>query len=337
VSRNSTRRRSAPLLAWLALGGLAVTVLAIGLLGFWSWQQADQIQKLQREITTLDGDHKMAQEQIAVLQATASILQHQVASSGQPKDNSLEPIPETAVPATLLSELRSTVERLAGRVEHVETTLEEVLVPIQDQEEGANSASEPLPLEARLPLPPQKQSHSLSCESSAAAMAAQFYGVPLTESQVLAALPRTKNPNLGFRGDVDGSPGGVQDYGVYAGPILEILKAQGLEARLVEGGRQGIQAAIARGHPVVAWITYNCQVSTPVTRTVDGQVVSLVPYQHAVVVTGYNADGVWANDPWDGLVDYYAMADFSRALAYFGDMAIEVAAPGAMFGADTRE
>jgi len=45
------------------------------------------------------------------------------------------------------------------------------------------------------------------------------------------------------------------------------------------------------------------------------------------VVSGYNDEGVWANDPWDAKTDFYAAADFQRALSYFGDMAIEVAGP----------
>jgi len=60
---------------------------------------------------------------------------------------------------------------------------------------------------------------------------------------------------------------------------------------------------------------------------IDGQNVTLVPNQHAVVVTGFNADGVWANDPWDGQEDFYRTSDFVRAMGYFGDMAIEVARP----------
>jgi len=95
----------------------------------------------------------------------------------------------------------------------------------------------------------------------------------------------------------------------------------------LEGGVAGIKAAIARGHPVIAWITYNCLPGTPVETEVSGQVVTLVPNQHTVVVTGYNAQGVWANDPWDGQEDFYSYADFERAMSYFGDMAIEVASP----------
>jgi uncharacterized protein YvpB len=158
-------------------------------------------------------------------------------------------------------------------------------------------------------------------------MAAQYHGVDLSEAEVLASLPRNENPYLGFRGNVDGPTGGIRDYGVYAGPVLDILNRRGLRAWSVEGGLDGIKAAIARGNPVIAWVTYDCQPGEPTTETIAGRAVTLVPYQHVVVVTGYDAGGVWANDPWDGKEDYYATEDFSRALGYFDNMAIEVAAP----------
>jgi uncharacterized protein YvpB len=191
----------------------------------------------------------------------------------------------------------------------------------------SNEAEASLPLQVRLAVARQRQNHNLSCESSAASMVAQYWGIDLNEAQVLTMLPLNANPHRGFRGNVDGPPGGIEDYGVYAGPILDILNQQGLQARLVAGGLDGIKAALAQGNPVIAWVTYNCLPSTPIERNVEGQTVTLVPYQHVVVVTGYNAQGVWANDPWDGQEDFYATADFERAMSYFDDMAVVVAAP----------
>ena len=107
-----------------------------------------------------------------------------------------------------------------------------------------------------------------------------------------------------------------------------MLREQGLDARAIEDGLAGIKGALARGNPVVAWITYNCQPGNPTTVTVDGQAVTLVAYQHAVVLTGYDDEGVWANDPWDGQEDFYANDDLERAMGYLGDMAIEVGPPG---------
>jgi uncharacterized protein YvpB len=327
VSHSSSRRRPSPLFALLALGGVVVTILAGALLGLWSWQQAGQIQALQRETLAHENEHEQAREQLAALRETASALEQRLASTDPSQEDLAQPVDEAVTTADQLAELQSHLEQIDSRLDRDEATLAEALGRVQALEDTPDLTPEPLPSQARLVVPLQKQSHNLSCESSAAAMAAQYHGISLTEAQVLAALPRADNPNLGFRGNVDGPPGGIQDYGVYAAPILDILNANGLKARLVEGGAEGIKAAIARGNPVLAWITYNCQASTPVATTVDGQVLNLVPYQHTVVVTGYDGGGVWTNDPWDGQVDYYATADFRRALAYFDDMAIEVAAP----------
>jgi uncharacterized protein YvpB len=158
-------------------------------------------------------------------------------------------------------------------------------------------------------------------------MVAHYHGLNLSEAEVLAALPLNDNPHLGFRGNVDGPYGGIEDYGVYAGPIMGILNSRGLRAWLVEDGLAGIRAAVARGNPVIAWVTYNLLHANPVETTIDGQSVTLVPNQHVVVVTGYDDGGVWANDPYTGEEVRYLAAEFERGMSYFSDMAIEVAPP----------
>jgi uncharacterized protein YvpB len=158
-------------------------------------------------------------------------------------------------------------------------------------------------------------------------MAAQYHGIAVSEEDFLAALPLHDNPHLGFRGNVDGPTGGTEDYGVYAGPVVSVLNSYGLRARQLEGTREGIQAAIARGNPVIVWVPYDCGYSSPIETVISGETVTLVPNQHVVVITGYNDQGVWANDPWDGQEDFYLYEDLERAMSYFGEMAIEVAAP----------
>lgn len=333
MSRQPAPHRSPVLSTWLALGGAVVAILAIALVGLWAWQQAAEIRALEDEIMVLYGERQQTRDQITGLRATASVLEQQMAGlqAGDPAQGGASAAPEPPASGDPVppADVQSSLDAFAARLEHLEGALSEALSRIEDLEgEGsAGPAVEAVPAQARLVVAAQKQSHTLSCESAAAAMVAQYHGLSLSEAQVLAALPTSDNPYLGFRGNVDGPPGGIEDYGVYAGPILDILNAHGLRAELVDGGMEGIKAALGGGQPVIAWITYDCQYSTPVTRTIDGTVVSLVPYQHAVVVTGYSDAGVWANDPWDGQEDFYAAADFERALSYFSNMAIKVAAP----------
>ena len=186
------------------------------------------------------------------------------------------------------------------------------------------------PLALILDAPLYKQEHSLSCESSAAAMAARFYGLPIGESDILNALPRHEDPNLGFRGNVDGSYGGVDDYGTYAEPILQVLNEMRLQVSHLNGGVDQIKQHIRAGRLVIAWVTYRMQVQIPRQVTLSNDIaVTMVPYEHTILIVGYNADGLWVHDPYDGTRTWYREDDFRRSFAYLGNMALVVGPPAA--------
>jgi uncharacterized protein YvpB len=317
--------------AWLLLVFVIVLAAAFLALGVWIWQETKRVQTLQAEVERLHLEHEAAEAQLMDLSDQAGALQD-INSALESRLTTLEAndlgqqlaalqaAVETTDDSQQVTELQTSMAEIQAEVDQLQASLDSLGGRMNEL--GVENG---LPSEARLTVARQQQSHNLSCESSAASMVAQYHGVNLSEAEVLAALPLNENPHLGFRGNVDGPTGGIQDYGVYAGPILDILNSRGLQAWPVEGGLEGIQAAIARGNPVIAWVTYDCNPSTPTTVEIDGQTVTLVPWQHVVVVTGYNDEGVWANDPWDGEMDYYSTAAFQRAMSYFENMAIEVA------------
>ncbi len=311
---------------WLLLALMTVMALAFLVLGVWVWQETKRVQSLQADVTRLQNERQEAESKILAVQNAITSLEARLATL-ENNDVSqqlaaLQAVVATSGDSQQMTDLRASVAAIQAKVDGFQSALDSLggrMNPLETEDV--------LPPEARLEVARQRQSHNLSCESSAASMSAQYHDVDLTEADVLVALPLNPNPHLGFRGNVDGPTGGIEDYGVYAGPVLDVLNHRGLRARLVKGGLDGIKAAIARGNPVIAWVTYDCQPSTPTTVTIDGEAVTLVPWQHVVVVTGYNQEGVWANDPWDAQTEFYATADFRRALGYFGDMAIEVAGP----------
>ncbi|MDD3826559.1 MAG: C39 family peptidase [Anaerolineae bacterium] len=323
----SARPASARLLvAILVLAAVPVVMLAA-----WTVFQATQIRDLQRQVVALDVARRAAEAQATQQANIAGDLEarlHAVEALDMGRQiEALRAQLETDRGPEQDAELEVRLAGIQAAVDGFQGDLEDLAAQIQSLDSGG-ALPPALPGQVRLQVPAQKQGHNLSCESLAASMAARYQGVALDEEEVLAALPRHPNPHLGFRGSVDGPPGGLEDYGVYAGPILAVLREQGLDARAIEDGLAGIKGALARGNPVVAWITYNCQPGNPTTVTVDGQAVTLVAYQHAVVLTGYDDEGVWANDPWDGQEDFYANDDLERAMGYLGDMAIEVGPPG---------
>jgi uncharacterized protein YvpB len=329
-SRGLGGGRGIPVTSCLMLGIGVTIVLAAVVSGLWVWQQQSRcdcaIEALQAELGALRGEHEATKAQSVTMQSTAVSLENRLASlearSGSATEAAGEPEQVPLLQASL-AEMQIQVADLQAELDGLAARMETAALGVSAESEAAQT----VPQEVHLLVARQRQGHNLSCESSAASMAAQYHGTPLSESEALAALPLNDNPHLGFRGNVDGPTGGIEDYGVYAGPILELLNDRGLHALPAEGGLEGIRAAVARGNPVIAWITYNCQPQIPVTTSIDGQEVTLVPFQHAVVVTGYNSVGLWANNPLDGQEDFYPLADFERAMSYFGDMAIEVAAP----------
>jgi uncharacterized protein YvpB len=331
MNREISRRRSPPVVIPLVLGIMTIVVLIGISLGWLAWQRAGQIQVLEAQVDRLQSERQATESQLRALEDTAAAMESRLAAleANDPAQQlaALQAAVETANDPQQIADMEAALGELQARIDRFQATLDDVAARLDAMDSTGSMSNEALPPEVRLPVAPQRQTHNLSCESSAASMVAQYHGVDLTEAEVLAALPLHDNPHLGFRGNVDGPTGGIEDYGVYAGPILTILNDRGLQARLVEGGLAGIKEAVARGNPVIAWVTYNCLPSTSTETIVDGQTVTLVPNQHTVVVTGYDAEGVWANDPWDGQQDFYPTADFVRAMGYFGDMAIKVGGP----------
>jgi len=328
----SSRRRSPPAIIWMIVGIVVTATLAATTLGLVAWREAQRVAALEAQVAVLGNERETLARQLADLQSTATVLNSRLVSleENDPVQQlaALEAKLETANDSQEIAELRSSLAEIQEEMSTFQSTADELAAKMESlTSTDAVTMGDTLPSEVRLTVARQQQQHNLSCESSAASMVANYHGVGLSEAEALASLPLNDNPYLGFRGNVDGPVGSIEDYGVYAGPIVTLLRNQGLRAWLIDGGLDGIRAAIARGNPVIAWVTYNCQPSTPVETVIAGETVTLVPYQHVVVVTGYSANGVWAIDPWDGLEDFYPHADFQRAMGYFGDMAIEVAAP----------
>ena len=305
----------------LCIGAAAVLVAVVS--GLWVWQQQSHLEALQDELGALREEHEATRARSVSIQSTAVSLEDRLASLEAGSGSAAKPAGEQGQ----VSLLQASLAEMQSQVVDLQAELDGLAARMETLHAAEHEAAQTLPREVHLSVARQRQGHNLSCESSAASMAAQYQGVPLSESEVLAALPLNDNPHLGFRGNVDGPTGGIEDYGVYAGPILNILNDRGLQAVLVQGGLEGVRAALARRNPVITWVTYSCGWQTSTTTSIDGQEVTLVPFQHVVVATGYNSEGFWANDPWDGQEDFYSLADFERAMGYFGDMAIEVAAP----------
>ena len=197
-----------------------------------------------------------------------------------------------------------------------------VLVPVMA---ASRAEAGSLPASAQIQeMQAVRQEHRLSCEYAAARAAAARWGVHLTENELIAAIPADPNPHHGFRGNIDGMPGGTEDYGVYPEPIAIFLEKKGLLAKILTGGVGDLKAEIARGRPVLVWLRSKAGGEEPSLAKIGGQKVRLLPYEHTMAAYGYDERGVVLMDPFTGFPDYYPWARFLRDWGYLGQMALSV-------------
>lgn len=145
-----------------------------------------------------------------------------------------------------------------------------------------------------------QQYYSIGCEASIAVDLAKYYHVYITEYDFQMALPKSDNPDLGFVGDVNSPWGQIPPdaYGVHAAPVAETLTEFGVPT---QGGKgytfEDIKAQLAQSKPVIVWVIGHMEYSDPVEYVDKQGVTSIVaPYEHVVMLTGYNADTVRYNN-----------------------------------------
>lgn len=171
------------------------------------------------------------------------------------------------------------------------------------------------------------QSFPLSCEARSAVDLAAFFGVSVSEADFQANLPTSDDPNVGFVGSPWGPGGQIPpySYGVYASPVAALLRNYGLPANDRYGMTyEELQQEISAGRPVMVWVIAGFLNGYVIEYTAasTGQTSRVAYGEHTVVVIGYTAGYVIAND--GGWIYYIGTNQFLRTWAVLGNMAITV-------------
>lgn len=175
-------------------------------------------------------------------------------------------------------------------------------------------------------MPTAIESSTVGSELTAVSVATAYWGASISENALLEALEVSDNPHFGFRGDVNGEYGGADDYGVYAGPLSAAIAEHGFvgEEFYGDGDASALTNRIDRGIPVVAWITYQAAVAEPMRVEDDVRPFTLVPGKQAVVVYGYDDDGVLIVDLASGGYAHMDWTNFMRSWNYFDGMGLAI-------------
>jgi len=171
-----------------------------------------------------------------------------------------------------------------------------------------------------------KQAYSLGCEAAAAVDWANYFGVSIIEYTFQVSLPHSDNPDFGFVGDVNSEWGQVPPYayGVYSGPVAELLVQYGLPAVSVKGYTlDEVRQKLSESKPIIAWVIGRMVYSPPVTY-IDGAGRSVVvaAYEHVVILTGYDVKADTIRFMSNGIFYDIPTQTFLTSWGVLGNMAV---------------
>ena len=187
----------------------------------------------------------------------------------------------------------------------------------------------------RLDVSYHRQEHSLSCELASLKMVLNYYGVNVSESEIIEKLafdttPKTRttwgDPSVGFVGNIDGKMGKT-GYGVYYGPVAEVARNWKYADAMNQLTAQDVANHIERDRPLVVWGYYGSgkrlSWSTP-----EGKKIYAVNGEHARVVIGFTGsaldpEGFILLDPIYGEI-YWTTEQFMKNFASFDNSAVVV-------------
>jgi uncharacterized protein YvpB len=211
-------------------------------------------------------------------------------------------------------------------------------LPTETPPQFTATPSKPVVCDPNTPEPPtsatiegvfgQPQAYSLSCEARSAADLAGFWGVTIQEGVFFSQLPKADNPDEGFVGYLSGAWGEIppKSYGVHAQPVADLMVMYGLEAEAhKEITFRCLKNEIAAGRPVIVWIVGHAWAGLPVPYVApDGAETIVAPYEHTMILFGYDANNVHLIDAYSSNIETHSNASFLVSWAALDNMALTV-------------
>jgi uncharacterized protein YvpB len=244
------------------------------------------------------------------------------------------PIPPTPVPVLI------TPLPVAPTPVPIPPTSSPTLVPATRTPLPRVPTPTPLPAERVLDVPIYRQQHALSCEAAALRMALGTFDISVSEDALLADLARDTtprrtlangsviwgDPDNGFVGKWDGVY--LKDgYGVYNGPIAELALRNGM-LHTTHGSDiapHDLYQSVRQGFPSVVWVPYALQVrGRGAWLTPGGKEIPYVVTEHAVVLAGIDATGVFYADPLQPKLQHADFDTFEAALSELQNRAVTI-------------
>ncbi|TRM11817.1 hypothetical protein FH966_09070 [Lentibacillus cibarius] len=170
------------------------------------------------------------------------------------------------------------------------------------------------------------------CEVTSLAMMLNYHGFQTTKNELAAKIPRVPltyengqkgNPNKGFVGNMEGGPG----LSVYHGPIYSLAKdyAGDKVIDLTGAPIALLYYYLSYGLPVwvISTVDFSPSVDFETWHTPAGE-IDVTFDVHSAVVTGYDEDYVYVNNPYGQKNQRVRKKDFKTTWEQMGSQAIVI-------------
>lgn len=170
-----------------------------------------------------------------------------------------------------------------------------------------------------------QQQRPLSCEYASVHIATTMVGQPISEYEIEAVTPASPNPHWGYRGDIMGSWGNTEDYGVYNAPLASGLDQLGVASQPFYGStRDDLTRELDVGRPVVIWLGLWGDGGSFDAYAEDGTRFQLTTGMHVMVAYGYDEAGVYVTDPGKAVTRQYDWETFMSLWGVMDGMALSI-------------
>lgn len=202
---------------------------------------------------------------------------------------------------------------------------------------GPQQLAAPPPTSRALGVPFYHQQESLTCEEAALRMSLAYFGIGVSEQQVLNAegIDLTHywtgagggDPFADFVGNPNGSEIANTGYGSYWSAISRAATDLGGTVGTAGMGVSPttVYNSVLDGDPVLFWVPFDWDTPSRHDYTAfDGRSIPYAgPEEHAMVVVGVTPTSVEVNDPDRGQY-WLSRSQFQANFAVYGDMAVVV-------------
>jgi uncharacterized protein YvpB len=170
-----------------------------------------------------------------------------------------------------------------------------------------------------------QQQRGLSCEYASLSIATGALGNWVSEYSFDDVVGLSPNPHWAYRGNIYGSWGNTDDYGVYAAPLAAALPQFGFSGYEFygAGSTAELTAQLDAGNPTLVWLGMWGDTSHR-EYLEDGTSYQLTAGMHVMVAYGYDSEGVYLSDPGTGRFRYYDWGTFRWMWDVMDGMALAV-------------